>query len=479
MKTLIEATQSKNTFTDNGMTTNSSSLNKCLDLFFIAGASRRMNQHEIIQMFTGAYAENPDVALRILFWARDIRGGAGERRLFRIVMNHLTENYPMVSRAITELIPEYGRFDDLFFANKEQAIDIIKSALQAENNLCAKWMPRKGEWFNIMRKKLNLTPKEYRQLLVKLTNVVETKMCKKQFNKIQYSHVPSKAFAKYRNAFRRKDETRFSTFLESVEKGEEKINASAIFPNDIIKPYISHYSTSPDAAITQQWNSLPNYMENSTERIIPVCDVSGSMSGLPMEVSIALGLYISERNEGIFKDAFITFSASPTMQYLKGDIYERAKQLQRADWDMNTDLQKVFRLILDSAVRENITDDLMPTKILIISDMEFDEASNGSYWGTEVSEWNPTALEMIKQEYTDAEYTMPQIVFWNVNGRPGNVPTQASDKNTALVSGFSPSILTSLLGGEIESPEQTMLKTINNPRYDLVSSLYEKSKIGF
>ena len=335
----------------------------------------------------------------------------------------------------------------LFFANKAQSIDIIKSALQAENNLCAKWMPRKGEWFNTMRKSLNLTPKEYRQLLVKLTDVVESKMCKKQFDKIQYSHVPSKAFAKYRNAFRRKDETRFTTFLTSVEKGEEKINASAIFPNDIIKPYISHYSTSPDAAITEQWKALPNYMENSNERIIPVCDVSGSMSGLPMEVSVALGLYISERNEGIFKDAFITFSASPTMQYLKGDIYERSQQLLRADWDMNTDIQAVFRLILDSALRENITDELMPTKILIISDMEFDSAiDTNSGYGESVSDWNPTALEMIRKEYTDAEYQMPQIVFWNVNGRPGNVPTQASDKNTALVSGFSPSMLTSLLG---------------------------------
>lgn len=459
------------------MTTNSTSLNNCLDLFFIAGASRNMKPEEIVRMFIGAYAENPEVALRILFWARDIRGGAGERRLFRIILTELTNSYPEVSKALATIIPEYGRFDDLFFVDREQAIDNIKSALQAGNALCAKWMPRKGEWFNSLRKSMDLSPKEYRKLLVKLTNVVETQMCNKEFNKIEFSKVPSKAFSKYRKSFYNRDGERFQTFLDSVKKGDEKINASAIFPNDVIKPYIGGYSSSDDA-ITQQWNSLPNYMEDSEERIIPVCDVSGSMSGLPMEVSVALGLYISERNKGIFKDAFITFSASPTMQYLKGDVYERAQQLQRAEWEMNTDLQKVFRLILDSAVRENITDDLMPTKILIISDMEFDEAngsSNNSYWGEEVSEWNPTALEMIKQEYADAEYTMPQIVFWNVNGRPGNVPVQANDKNTALVSGFSPSILTSLLNGEIESPEQIMLKTIENTRYDLVSQRYKKA----
>ena len=428
-----------------------------LDLFFLAGGSRNMSKDDIEKIFVGAISENPEWALKILFWARDIRGGAGERRFFRICTTWLSDYEPNVMSKLSSLVPEYGRYDDLFYCNKKDAIHIIKNALQAGDSLCAKWMPRKGSFANVIRKSLGLTPKEYRKMLVKLTDVVETKMCNKEFDKIEYGKVPSKAFAKYRKAFDNRDTARFNEFLEDVKDGKEKINAGAIFPHDIIRPYLNGDNSSD--AITEQWNALPNYMEKSKERILPMCDVSGSMEGLPMEVSVSLGLYISERNEGIFKDAFLTFSGNPKMQYLKGDVYQRTRQLYRADWDMNTDLEKALLLILNSAVRENILDELMPTKLLIISDMEFDQASH----------MDDTSLQMIQREYDHAEYKMPQIVFWNVNGRLENVPTKADTPNTALVSGFSPSILTSILGGEIENPAQIMLKTINNERYNLVS----------
>jgi hypothetical protein len=184
-------------------------------------------------------------------------------------------------------------------------------------------------------------------------------------------------------------------------------------------------------------------------------------------------MYISERNEGPFKDAFITFSGSPTMEYLKGDVWERAKQLRKAEWGMNTNLEATFELILNSATKNNLPENEMPTKILIISDMEFDEAiSTRSWYGNRDNEfeYNQTALEMIEEKYKKAGYQIPGIIFWNVNGRMGNVPVKAHDKNTALISGFSPSILTSILGDGDFNPTQVMLDTIGKERYNLIQT---------
>ena len=457
MNELVKATLTKDTTTTNGMRTNSTSLNKCLDFFFIAGASRNMREEDITSLFGAAIAENPNVALKILFWARDVRGGAGERRLFRYCMLWLSENHPTMSAEVTKHIPEFGRWDDILYGDTVTALEEIVWALAEANALCAKWMPRKGPVANQIRKAMNMSPKEYRQSLVALTRVVETRMCKKEWNQIGYKTVPSKAFSKYRNAFLRNDSKRFTQFLTDVKEGKSSINAGAIFPHDIIRPYLN-MSHKNDDAINEQWKALPNYMEGAKENILPVCDVSGSMTGLPMEVSISLGIYISERNEGTFKDAFITFSERPQMEFLTGNVWERSRQLSLADWGMNTNLEATFNLVLDKAVENNIPQSDMPDKLLIISDMEFDQATSRTH----------CAMDMIKEKYDNAGYKMPGIIFWNVNGRMGNVPVGAKDDNTALVSGFSPSILQSILSGDLESPLELMLKTLKNERYEVI-----------
>ena len=290
-----------------------------------------------------------------------------------------------------------------------------------------------------------------------MSDTVEQKLCAGEISKIEYSKVPSVAMNRYKNLFMRKDESRYNQYISDIFEGKEKINASVLFPNDIIKN-IGHSNADVAQA---QWDALPNYMENSTERILPVCDVSGSMSGLPMEVSIALGLYISERNKGIFKDAFITFSETPAMQYVLGNkLIDRVSSLGNADWGMSTNLQKVFDLILNAATRESLPADEMPTKLLIISDMEFNQA-----------DYNKPNLDVIRQKYSDSGYTMPEIIFWNVNGRVGNIPANKFDSKIGLVSGFSPSILTSVLAGKVETPEQLMLKTISKYT-DVTAQLY-------
>jgi len=290
-------------------------------------------------------------------------------------------------------------------------------------------------------------------------------MCAKEWEKITYSHVPSVAMNKYRKAFLKNDEGRFNEFINLVHEGKEEIKAGVLFPHQL---YQAYKKGEDKKAIEAQWINLPDYMADSNERIIPVCDVSGSMTSklgksnlAPMDVSVALGLYISERNKSIFKDAFITFSARPTMQYLKGSFSQRINQLEHAEWGMNTNLEAVYKLILDKATEYHISETEMPTKILIISDMEFDQcATNGS----------DTALKMIDRMYQSAGYKMPEIIFWNVNGRLGNVPANFKTKGVGLVSGFSPSILKSILQGNIDTPQSLMLRTVMSERYEPINT---------
>jgi len=461
---LIDAARTKNTVTYNGALTHETSLSNCVDMFFLAGASRTMSESDIITVWEKAKAENLDYALKILFWARDVRGGAGERRFFRIIWDHIWEtDRERLWHGLYHDVPEYGRWDDIFYKDKfiPDVVELIRAGLEGEDGLLAKWLPRKGVTAAKIRQALEWSPKRYRKTLVTLSNTVEQKMSDNEWSEIKYSHVPSVALHKYRSAFLRNDEARFREYLGNVESGDEKINADVLFPHMLYKAFRENKDPQ---AIRAQWNSLPNFMEGSdTQRILPICDVSGSMTtnkSLPMDVSVSLGCYISERNEGIFKDAFITFSQRPEMQYLKGDIISRFRQLRNAQWDMNTDLQAVFNLILTRAKRERLPASEMPDKLLIISDMEFDQATRNYGHQTE------TNLELINRKYEQSGYERPDIVFWNVNGRIGNSPATFREGGIGLVSGFSPSILKGILSGKILSPEHLMKDVILSERYN-------------
>ena len=466
----MEALKIKNKETENGMSTNSTSLNNCLDLFFRSGAMRKSSPIEITNLATKAFAEDPARAIKILFWARDIRGGAGERRFFRISIRHLSNLFPNKMTNVLPLIPEYGRWDDLVNLEgtkvERQVFHIIEGALLNRDALCAKWLPRKGAFANSLRRYLGWSPKQYRKTLVELTKVVETQMCAKEFNKIDYSKVPSLAMSRYGNAFRRNDEERFGEYVQALSDNKDgvKVNTSAIYPYDVIKGMRRGNEVSQ-----AQWDNLPNYMEENNERVLPLVDVSGSMDSscggnlTCLDVALSLGLYISERNIGPYKDHFITFSASPELQHLQGDLKERLDQLVTANWDMNTNLEAAFNLILDQAVKHNISQEEMPTQLLILSDMEFDQATD-SY----NSEWNITAQEMVAEKYTKAGYKMPNIVYWNIQSRGSNIPVKFDESGTALVSGFSPSILKSILSGSNMNPLDIMDNTIFNERYDKI-----------
>ena len=465
MNKLVETMLTKDEYTANGAVTNSTSLNSCLDLFFLAGACRTETIKNIETKLQQAYLEDRVTTLKIIFWAGDIRQGAGERRFLKIALNWLLNNHKEDLFNYIEYVPEFSRWDVLFELDHPFVLDYIYKNMSYKdgskpNSLLCKWLPRKKQYNNLAKKiqKLSgLTPKQYRKFLVEHTDVVEQKMCANEWLDINYSHVPSVALHKYNKAWYKHDEQGFKKYIEDVKNGKAKINASAIFPHDIIKKAVNMWGSTPltEAEITQ-WDNLPNYLEGKSNSIIPVCDVSGSMYGLPMEISVALGLYISERNEGVFKDAFITFSKYPQMQYLKGNLQDRINQLKCANWDMNTDFVKVFALILDKAVKNNLQQSDLPETVLVISDMEFDQAENGK-----------TNFEHIKEMFKESGYELPKLVFWNVNGRANNLPITVKDQNVALVSGASPSILKSVLSNDI-NPLNIMYSVINVPRYEFI-----------
>jgi hypothetical protein len=472
----LDALRQEDMVTENGMATNSTSLNACVDLFFNIGAMRGQDKQRLIATFSKAFNEDPKRAMKLFFWARDVRGGAGERQVFKDILVYLAENHDLVLKPNLHLIPEYGRWDDLLalvgtYLEKE-AFALISNALIAENGLCAKWMPRKGLIAEKLRKFTGMSPKQYRKSLVYLTNVVETKMCAGDWDSIDFGKLPSVASARYQKAFGKNAYASYSAYIASLVKGEAKINAGAVYPYDVTKS-LNHGNAT---VANEQWKALPNYMEGANDMILPVVDVSGSMSCPAggsksvtcMDVAISLGLYISERNEGPFKDAFITFSSKPQLQVLSGSLKDRYTQMSNSDWGMSTDLEATFKLILDQATKHKLSQDKMPNKILILSDMEFNAATGGKSYRDYRGDWNPTAQQMIEKMYSDAGYKVPQIVYWNIQSRNGGVPVAFDTQGTALVSGFSPAIMTSLLGGDIESPQQIMDKTILSERYSQV-----------
>lgn len=450
------------TTTDNGMPALSSTGNACLNYFSVAGALRSESEEHILSRFREAFAEHRLTALRTAFWARDIRGGQGQRRPFRIILKDLAENHTKIVEMNIRLVAEYGRWDDILSIlntpAEGAALREIATALSDSNALAAKWMPRKGEVANKIRRHLKLTPKQYRKLLVERTRVVESLMCARQWGAIKYEHVPSRASSKYGRAFSKHDHPRYLAYLTAVESGEKKMHADAIYPYDIVHAVKSGSAKQADA----QWASLPNYLGEEPHLLLPICDTSGSMNARVsasstvscIDVCVSLGLYLSERNVGPFRGKFITFSNTPTMQTVVGDtLAQRVDNLSCAKWDMNTNLEAVFTLILQT-LRTN-PDSPSPEAILVISDMQFDQATNRK----------SPATQMIRDQYAEAGRTMPKIIFWNVLGSSKSTPIHFTEEGVGLVSGFSPTIMKTILALDGVDPMTLMAETVHSERY--------------
>lgn len=468
MNTFVNAVVNQEARTDNGMKARKSTANACVDLFFKAGASRGK---DIVPAFTAAYVEDKHIALRIAAWLRDARGGAGERALFRSILTHLEKTDTDAASALMDKVPELGRWDDLLVVTdpvlKAKAFNMIETALKAGNGLCAKWMPRKGQMANDLRFAFNWTPKFYRKRLVELTKVVETQMCANDWDNINFSHVPSLASARYKKAFGRHT-TKFAEYVQALVKGdnpEVKVNAGAVYPYDVLKGLafrsMSYDKTALDH-ITKQWEAMENFVGDAN--ILPLVDVSGSMSCSVggnsslqcIDVAVSLGLYLADKNVGKFKDTFLTFSGNPELLHLQGNIVEKVHQMVKSQWNMNTNIVAAFDKILKVAKDGNVPQEEMPGMLLILSDMQFDQCVR----------FDASAMESVKRQYAEAGYEVPAIVFWNINSRD-NVPVKHNANGVALVSGFSPAIMKSVLSAKMGefTPEGIMMKTIMNDRY--------------
>mgnify|MGYP003667956653 CR=1 FL=1 len=463
-------------FTENGALSNATTKSNVLNFFALGGAMRAREDSEIESMFSLALAEDELLALKTLFYLRDIRGGQGERRTFRVIINFLARVHPEVLRQNLDHIVEYGRWDDMLTLLdtplEQEVLERFATQLGADlksktPSLLAKWLPSVNassaatkRYAHKVMNHIEWTSKTYRKNLShlrSLLDVVEKKTCANQWSEINYEHVPSRAGLMYSKAFSKHDATRYVKYLEDVKKGDKKINASTLYPYDIVEKCLE--GNAPDN-VDVLWNALPDYCaDNPSTNGIVVADVSGSMHGRPMAVSVSLAMYFAERNEGLFKDSFITFSESPSIQKVQGhDIQAKVRNLEQTAWGFNTDLQAVFNLVLNTAVKNKMAKAEMPNVIYIISDMQFDQACSNN---------EKSNFAVVKDKYEGAGYKMPKLVFWNVNATANEVPVTKDEINTVLVSGCSPVIFKTVMSGT--SPYKVMLSTLNQERYSVVT----------
>lgn len=487
--------------TENGAVGYRTSGKRLLDINFAVSSLRNETPEQITKRFMGAFFEDKLLAIKWLFYAGDVRGGLGERRLFRIGMEYLATNERELAVKLLELIPEYTRWDNLVVLLDtplcDDVVSIIKEQLNTDMtnmghkqaiSLCAKWMPSanasSGETRRLAKmliSKLGISERQYRKMLTALrsyTNIVETKMSNREWSAIDYATVPSRANLIYNDAFLRNDEQRRREYLSKLEKGETKINASVLFPHDIVHKYTGgrqYFSKAKDVALEEMWKNLPDYVKGDGNTIC-VADGSGSMtsciSGTAvscLDVANALAIYFAERSSGQFKDKYITFSEHPQLVDLSNGktLRDKISIALTHDEVADTNIEAVFNLILQTAISNHMSQDDLPKNILILSDMEFNGCAVTSSFGA-AKGWgsgiNKKLFAVFAERYAQYGYKLPRLVFWNIMSRTGTIPIKENELGVALVSGFSPAVVKMVLSNCLD-PYECLLEQLNSERY--------------
>ena len=469
------------TETENGAVTYASSGSWCLDLFATVGALRGAAEGEILVRFIRAWAEDPDLAMKILFFARDVRGGLGERRVFRVVLRYLADTQPDSVRKNLRQVPELGRWDDLLCLLdtrcEADALALIREQLTEDRraletgapvSLLAKWLPSVNassartvlEARRIARF-LGLEDRSYRKLLTALRarlQLLENSLRTGDFG-FDYEKQPSQALLRYRQAFLRRDHDRYTAWLAQVQSGRAKMNTGTLAPYEIIRPLYKG-SPSPEecAALDAAWNAQEDF--TGGENAIVVADGSGSMyctrEPLPAAVAQSLAIYFAERSRGAFRNHFITFSARAQLVEIRGaNIAQKVRFCRSFNEIANTNIQQVFDLILRAAVKHGLPQAELPDVLYIISDMEFDVCAKGAGLHN---------FEAARAAYEAAGYRLPRVVFWNVASRNRQQPVRKNEQGVALVSGSSPRLFRMLCAGKLE-PWAFMLECLSGERY--------------
>lgn len=486
--------QEKFSVSENGSVGYKSSGSRLVDLNFRVSSFRNCSDEEIAMAFYHAYVEDKVYALKWLFFARDIREGLGERRLFRVCYDFLIERDLKAACLNLELIPEFGRWDDLVYLLgindfvDEKIIDIIQTRLDEDLiclkagepvSLLGKWLPSENasskktkSLARKVRKMLGMSSKEYRLLLSKLrkhSNVVEVKMCNNDWETINYENVPSLANLQYKNAFLKHDTDRRKEYLNSVTTGKSKINMKVATPVDIIAKYKQY-----DETLEIAWKNLKNIKIKDT---LVVADGSGSMLATcgaggrvrALDVANALAIYTSENNSNIYKNKYITFSKNPQFVDFSNEktLFDKIRYARKFNEISNTNIQAVFQLILETAIKHKVPKNEMIKNILIISDMEFDTAQTCGFGQNTVLK-KPLFKE-IEYVFNKVGYDLPKLIFWNVNSRTNVIPIKENDMGVTLVSGFSQNVLKMVMS-EKYNPYDILIETLDKERYNCIKS---------
>lgn len=493
--------------TENGALGYKTTGKNLLDLHFSISSLRNASEEEIIRKFIDAFCEEPILAIKWLFYCRDIRKGIGERRTIRILFNFLFDSLFTyeVQEDLLKLIAEYGRWDDLleiFYNNpSSEASGIIISIIQQqllsdiENmknkqsiSLLAKWMPSinsknkstrtkahqllermtilKGKTQDSRERGYRIIMSDFRKYL----DIVETKMCQNKWNEIDYSKVPSKANLLYSRAFMKHDSDRRAQFLENVENGKEKINASVIYPHEIAHQYLGSFFNNDSARTTEAlWKALPRIDMKET---LVVSDGSYSMKSTigktsitAYEVSMALAVYFAECNKGEYHNSFMTFGSRPRiLSFNDNDSLLQKLHVAVSNTDCsNTNIEAVFDIVLQTAINKQLKQSDLPENILILSDMEFDNISNSK-------ERERRLFEVFNERYRQAGYKLPKLIFWNIMSKSKTIPIKENENGVVLVSGFSPNVVKMMMSNKTD-PYEILVETLNSERYQAIEDI--------
>lgn len=503
--------------TENGAVGYRTTTHALLDLNFMVSSLRNRDEEFIINEFVKAYYESPKYAVKWLFFLRDILEGMGERRTFRICMKYLVKSHPEIAKAVMRLIPEYGRYDDLFvFVGtnlSDDVCDFMKEQLEhdlaamKENkpiSLLAKWLPSVNtssqearKYARLLTNKFGMSEREYRKTLSALRaygNIVEVKMSASNWKTIEYEKVPAKANLKYDAAFTKHDRERRAEYLFKVFMGETKLNGKGIMPYEVVHRFLKgkYYQVGlkDDLLAELMWaNIVEQGFQNGWgfDDCIVVADGSGSMyanasgstSITAIEIGSSLAIYFAEQLKGIFHNKAITFSSRPQLIDLdKGKSLKEKLEIMLAYNEVaNTNIEAVFSMLLDMAISNEVPAEELPKQVLIISDMEFDSASAPGYWQRKNGEWKeftPALFETIGQRYREAGYQVPRLIFWNVCGRTDTIPQIENEEGICLLSGFSQNAMKIAANRERKDPYESLLQVLDSPRYDAVERAIER-----
>lgn len=469
-------------FTENGGIKHNSTLNSLLDLFAFGGAYRNRSDSDVVALFASAYRENPIYATKCLFYLRDREQGQGERRFFRICMRWLANTDVEAASRNFVFIPTFGRWDDLFVlidtpleANmfefiKQQLLLDIKSKTPS---LLAKWL--KSENTSSMdsrkiakktRNYLGMTSAQYRKtlsILRKKINVLERLMSLGEWDKIEFDKIPSKAGLVYSNAFARNDiiKAKYESFINNKQT---KVNAKTLYPYEVVQKALKVSNTDEKTkreVANKYWDNLTDYFNGKTFNGLAVCDTSASMRGTPLNVAIALSIYCAERAGGPFANHYISFSHDPQLIEVRGiDFVDKCKRIYKTNLCQNTNLERVFNLLLETAITHNLSQDTMPENIIVISDMEIDCMTSPTLDDSKAM----TMMENMREKWLKAGYKMPKLIYWNVDARNNTILDKG--ENVSFVSGMSPSIFEQILTGK--TGLDLCLETLSKDRYSCI-----------